>query len=163
MREYDPRWATEFEHEAGVLSRLLGPLVTAIEHVGSTSVPGLAAKPIIDIALAFESRQQLDEARRALRSAGYHDVGDFGERGGVIIAKGPRSRRTHALHLVDARSDQWRGYLAFRDRLRRDTALRERYATLKRELAARFPFDRASYLAGKVEFIADATPKCPET
>ena len=62
-----------------------------------------------------------------------------------------------------AGSDQWRGYLAFRDRLRQDAELRERYAALKSGLAERFPFDRASYLAGKVEFITHAIPQHSET
>ena len=157
VREYDPRWQIEYGREAAILAELLGSSVL-IEHVGSTAVPNLAAKPLIDIAVGFENREALNEGRRRLREADYDDRGDFGDRGGVILAKGPEDDRTHLLHLVEARDPQWRRYLDFRDALRSDTALRDEYGSLKSELAKTYWLDREAYLAGKVPFIERVTP-----
>jgi GrpB-like predicted nucleotidyltransferase (UPF0157 family) len=155
VRDYDERWAEEFQREARALRDLLGDLPSGIEHVGSTAVPGLPAKPLIDVALAFTNRERLDEARRRLQGAGYDDRGDWDGEGGVIFAKGPESARTHLLHLVEATDEQWNRYLAFRDTLRRDDERRRQYAALKNELAARFPSDRRSYVSGKKHFIEE--------
>ncbi len=156
IREYDPRWATEFEREQLVLAQLLGDLDARIEHIGSTAVEGLAAKPIIDIAIGFDDRTWLEQARQLLAEVGYDDRGDFGDAGGVVFAKGSEERRTHYLHLVQVGSDQWHRYLAFRDALRGDPGRREEYAKLKRTLAMRVGNDREAYLAGKAAFIETA-------
>jgi GrpB-like predicted nucleotidyltransferase (UPF0157 family) len=155
VRAYDPRWQHEFEREAAILGSLLGELVSAIEHVGSTAVPGLAAKPVLDIAISFTDASRLAEARRRLNASGYEDRGDQGDHGGVVFAKGPASSRTHYLHLVEAGSDQWLRYLGFRDALRRDPLRRSRYEALKKRLAARFPRDRSSYQRTKGEFVEE--------
>jgi GrpB-like predicted nucleotidyltransferase (UPF0157 family) len=159
VREYDDRWPAEYEREKRAVSELLGDLVERIEHVGSTAVPGLASKPMIDMALGFAHRTPLEEGRAHLLSAGYHDRGDLGERGGVVVTKGPESNRTHILHLVLSDSDQWRRFLTFRDVLRADPVLRDEYATLKRGLARRFPENRDAYLSGKVTFIDRVTKR----
>jgi GrpB-like predicted nucleotidyltransferase (UPF0157 family) len=155
VRPYDERWPREFEREAAALRALLAGLVTAIEHVGSTAVPGLASKPVLDIAIAYPNRSVLAQARRRLVAARYHDRGELGN-AGAVFAKGPEHARTHLLHLVPAGSPQWADYLRFRDALRRDAELRERYAALKTELAHRFPSDRAAYLEGKRQLIEAA-------
>jgi GrpB-like predicted nucleotidyltransferase (UPF0157 family) len=157
LREYDPRWADEFAEEAASLRELLGSDVL-VEHVGSTAVVGLPAKPLIDVALAFASREALEHGRERLIDAGYDDRGDFGDGGGVMVAKGPEENRTHVLHLVEQADHQWDRYLAFRDALRTDPALRDEYATLKRQLAAGYWADRDAYLHGKRPFIERVAP-----
>lgn len=157
VRPYDPRWPIEFASEAALLAELLGPAIQ-IEHVGSTAVPNLAAKPLIDIAVGFEDREALDEARHRLREAGYDDRGDFGARGGVIVGKGPEDGRTHLLHLVEVGDPQWQRYLDFRDALRKDDALRDEYASLKQKLAKTYWLDRDTYLSGKQPFIERVAP-----
>jgi GrpB-like predicted nucleotidyltransferase (UPF0157 family) len=154
VRPYDGRWPRAFADEEARLRALVGALARAIEHVGSTAVAGLAAKPVLDVAIAYADRSALAAMRALLAQAGYEDRGDQGERGGVVVVKGPPACRTHHLHLVAAESAQWRSYLAFRDALRRDPSLRSRYAALKEELAARFPDDRVAYTDGKDEFVA---------
>jgi GrpB-like predicted nucleotidyltransferase (UPF0157 family) len=156
---YDARWQHEFEREATALRSLLGELTSGVEHIGSTAVPGLAAKPVVDIAIAFAGETKLAEARGRLQDAGYEDRGDQGDDGGVVFAKGPRSSRTHYLHLVAADSDQWIRYLAFRDALRRDSTRRDQYEALKKRLATRFPLDRVSYTRAKNEFIEETLAK----
>lgn len=155
IREYDVRWIQEFDTEAETLRSILGAWVSEIEHVGSTAVPGLAAKPILDLALAFDSAQNLTQARRLLRAEGYMDRGDQGEEGGVVFVKGPSSARTHHLHLVQADSNQWLRYLTFRDTLRMDHVRRDEYAALKKHLASRHPRDRPAYQLAKSSFIKE--------
>jgi GrpB-like predicted nucleotidyltransferase (UPF0157 family) len=154
IRDYDVRWIQKFDTEAETLRSILGASVSEIEHVGSTAVPGLAAKSVLDLALAFDSAKNLTQARRLLRAKGYTDRGDQGEEGGVVFVKGPASARTHHLHLVQAGSDQWRRYLTFRDTLRIDHVTREGYATLKKELA-RYRRDRPAYQQAKGAFIQE--------
>ena len=146
---YDARWPSEFSKESENLGSLLAPLAPRIEHVGSTAVPGLAAKPVIDIAVGFEVPGDVERARALLVAAGYDYRGDFGDRGGVIVAKGPDSARTHLLHLVAVGDDQWRRYLLFRDALRGNPLLRDRYAALKLRLAPAYWNDRNGYVEAK--------------
>lgn len=155
IRDYDPRWADEFRREQLLLRQTLGSLVSGVEHIGSTAVPGLAAKPVLDIAVALADPSAFAELRRRIEASGYEYRGDLGAEGGHVFARGPESARTHYLHVQDAGSDQWRNYLAFRDALRSDPAKRDAYAALKRDLARRFPLDRRSYLAGKAAFIQE--------
>jgi GrpB-like predicted nucleotidyltransferase (UPF0157 family) len=155
VREYDPRWASEFDMAAGALRVALGDSVQGIEHVGSTAVPGLPAKPVLDIAIGLPDGSTLGDVQSALEAAGYEYRGDLGDEGGLIFAKGTESARTHYLHVVAAASNQWRNYIVFREALRRHPELRDRYATLKKDLASRFPLDRPSYIAGKAEFITE--------
>ena len=157
LRDYDARWPAEFAREAARLQALLGD-GPVIEHVGSTAVPGLCAKPLIDIAVGLVDREALDAARLLLGRAGYDDRGDFGDRGGIILAKGPEDDRTHLLHLVERRDPRWDRYIAFRDALRADPGLRDRYAELKRQLAAGYWADRTAYLEGKRPFIEAMAP-----
>ena len=134
----------------------MGSLPVAIEHVGSTAVPGLVAKPILDIALAFPDLASLDEAASRLSGAGYEWRGDFQDEGGVVFVEGPDSARTVHLHLVERDDPQWDRYVRFRDLLRCDREVRVRYEAVKLELAARFPHDRAAYTDGKDGFIREA-------
>jgi GrpB-like predicted nucleotidyltransferase (UPF0157 family) len=159
VREYDSRWPVEFDRERAALAHLLDRVVERIEHVGSTAVPELAAKPLIDIALGFAGPALLDEGRARLLAAGYEDRGDLGEKGGVVVTKGTPSERTHIIHLVLVQSDQWRRFLTFRDALRADPTVRDEYATLKRGLARQFPDDREAYTGGKAPFVDSVTKR----
>lgn len=159
VRDYDSRWPLEYERERALLAQILKGVVERIEHVGSTAVAGLAAKPMVDIALGFADRALLDEGRARLLTAGYNDRGDLGEKGGVVVTKGPESDRTHILHLVIVQSDQWRRFVAFRDALRSDPVLREKYAALKRGLARDFPQNRDAYVDGKAAFCESVTKR----
>jgi GrpB-like predicted nucleotidyltransferase (UPF0157 family) len=159
VRDYDSRWPAEFERERAALADVLDGVVDRIEHVGSTAVAGLAAKPLIDIALGFSDDALLDEGRARLLAAAYEYRGDLGEEGGVVVTKGTPSERTHILHLVLVQSDQWRRFLTFRDALRADPTVRDEYATLKRGLARRFPDDREAYTGGKAPFVDGVTKR----
>jgi GrpB-like predicted nucleotidyltransferase (UPF0157 family) len=153
LAPYDASWKHAFETERDELRRLLGDLVQQIEHVGSTSVPGLSAKPIIDIALGIDSVTDVDGAVRTLVAAGYVDRGRQGER--HLVAKGPEQRRTHYIHLVEQHASEWRQMLLFRDYLISNSDRARTYEALKEGLAARFPTDRNAYANAKDAFIEE--------
>ncbi len=124
--------------------------------MGSTAVPGLPAKPILDIAVAVQSRDTIPIVAIRLAEAGYVDRGDLGSDGGHLLVKESEAEvRIVHLHIVEQADSQWRDYIAFRDALRRDSKLRQWYSSLKRRLAERFPDDRKSYTDAKNRFIQE--------
>ena len=153
---YDPRWPERFAAEREALSAALGPEVASdIHHVGSTAVPGLAAKPTVDILVGVPD---LEGARRyfeALQQLEYQYAPYLPEQMHWFCKPSPRQRLFH-LHLVPADSPRYRQELAFRDRLREDHGLAKEYEELKVSLADRFPDDREAYTEGKGEFIRHA-------
>lgn len=154
---WDPRWPMHYASEAQRLRSLLADLDPVVEHVGSTSVVGMAAKPVIDIAVGLRDDAQVAKAHRRLIDAGYDGGSDRGpERGGITFAVGPRSARTHFIHLLSAPSPRWSDYLAFREALRSDPRLRRSYGLIKAEAAEQHPDDRPSYSDAKKPFILDA-------
>jgi GrpB-like predicted nucleotidyltransferase (UPF0157 family) len=153
---YDSRWHEAFEAERRLLEEHLGAVAVDIQHVGSTSVPGLDAKPVIDIAVALASPADFDTSRIRLCGVGYLDRGDLGANGGYLFVKEREPNiKTHHLHVVTIDDPQWRNYLRFRDLLRADSELRVRYAALKQALLTQFPEDREGYTSGKVPFISE--------
>jgi len=151
---YTSEWPGLFEHERYVLYQCLGNLLLDIQHVGSTAVPGLAAKPIIDIAATVASLAVIPQCRQPLCSLGYIDRGDAGKDGGYLFVKELTPNvRTHHLHVVTKDDPQWSNYLEFRDLLRSDTALRTTYAALKQSLQTLFAHDRKAYTAAKEDFV----------
>ena len=150
---YDPSWPRRFEEErvrlAGTLSLwLTGP----IEHIGSTAVPGLTAKPVIDIMAGVRDLPSSLDARDALAALDYMY---FPYRPDVMhwFCKPSPSRRTHHLHLVPVESVLWAERLTFRDFLRSSPAAAAEYAVLKGSLAAQYPFDREAYTDAKGAFV----------
>jgi GrpB-like predicted nucleotidyltransferase (UPF0157 family) len=131
--------------------------VRDVQHVGSTAVPDLLSKPIIDIAVAMRSPIDQDHVVRRLSGAGYLFRGDKGTEGGLLFVDTESNDvRTVYVHVVVADSAEWRNYVKFRDLLRQDRGAREAYEQVKRDAAARFPDDRASYAAAKHAFIRHA-------
>lgn len=150
---YDRRWPQLFEEAAAELRAAIGADIIDVHHVGSTAIPGLAAKPILDILVTVPDFERARNLVPILATLGYEfrpqeEIPDrhyFRRRGGTI--------RTHHLSLAEATSHHHRATLAFRDALRRNAALVSEYAALKHDLAARFPRDRIAYLDGKTEFV----------
>ena len=153
---HDPRWSTLFARESDELNAALGSSILAVHHVGSTAVPGLCAKPILDVLVSIPDFARGADLVPRLAALGYEfrpaeEVPDrhyFRRRNGTI--------RSHHLSLAEPTSRHHIVTLAFRDALRTDQGLARAYADLKVELAAEFPFDRAAYIEGKSEFIARA-------
>jgi GrpB-like predicted nucleotidyltransferase (UPF0157 family) len=147
-------WHALFENERRALLKRAGHLAVDVDHVGSTAVPGLDAKPIIDIALAVRSAEDVPRLRRPLEGLGYVYRGDAGGEGGHLFVKESAPEvRTHHLHVVGVDDPQWRQWLLFRDELRADEALRARYSDLKKGLQERFAEDRKGYTEAKNAFV----------
>ncbi|MFE6690198.1 GrpB family protein [Streptomyces sp. NPDC057743] len=153
--EYDPQWPVVFGRLAVVIRDGLGPLVLRIEHVGSTAVPGLPAKPVVDMDAVIPAGADPAEAIAALRSLGYAHEGDLGIPGREAFAA-PEGTPAHHLYVCAADSTELARHLAFRDFLRAHPESSRRYGALKRELASRHRDDRSAYTVGKSAFIEDA-------
>jgi GrpB-like predicted nucleotidyltransferase (UPF0157 family) len=162
VQPHDPRLVAQAEIERERLARLLAPwLADEVEHVGSTSVPGLAAKPVIDLmALVRDLDTAVAEAGDELAADGWHYVPpDLDGRSWrrFFVKPDPTGQRRYAhLHLIAVGHPRWQQQIAFRDALRRDDELKDRYADLKRRLAAGHPDDREAYTEAKAQFVADA-------
>ncbi|HEX9948110.1 MAG TPA: GrpB family protein [Allosphingosinicella sp.] len=154
----NPRWAEAFETEAARIAAALRPFGASIEHCGSTSVPGIPAKPIIDILIGIAAPVDVAALAAALATIGYEHATWAGVPGHEVFGKG--DPRTHLLHVVPNEEDAWTRMLAFRDALRSDPALAAEYASLKQELAMRFPDDRSTYTDGKSAFVARVLAAC---
>ncbi|WUH99302.1 GrpB family protein [Spirillospora sp. NBC_00431] len=154
LRESDPRWGEAFSRLADALGMALGAKAVSIEHVGSTSVPGLCAKPILDMAVALASDAVTEDVVAALEPLGYVYRGDKGDDGGLLFVLEDRpGRRVAHVHAVQKGDGQWDRWLIFRDLLRNDARARADYDRLKRELAARHPRDRRAYTLDKTSFV----------
>jgi GrpB-like predicted nucleotidyltransferase (UPF0157 family) len=151
---YDAGWPRAFEEERRLLEQVLAPwLEGGIHHVGSTAIPGVSAKPIIDMLAGV---RDLDEARAAFGPLGAHSYHPAAHRPAEAhwFGKPSLTARTHHLHLTVPGSDLWRERIAFRDSLRADSALAGDYEALKLRLAAEHPGNIGEYTRGKTAFIA---------
>jgi GrpB-like predicted nucleotidyltransferase (UPF0157 family) len=147
------QWKDLFQEEQERLRTAIGDRVVPIEHIGSTSVPGLDAKPVIDIAVAVRVIEDAADAIPLLESLGYLYRGELGLPGRHYFRRGDPT--THHLHIIEAHSHYWNQYIGFRDYLRLHPETAREYAVLKHQLAARYPNDREAYTTGKSAFITD--------
>jgi GrpB-like predicted nucleotidyltransferase (UPF0157 family) len=145
---YDDAWAALFEAEAAQIRAALGSELRVIEHIGSTSVPGLAAKPVIDIAISLES---LDDLAVALESLGYRYVPKFEEE---LPNRRYFTRGDYHVHAYEQEHEEFMDYVRFRDYLRTHPEDAQAYGDLKLALAAEFIDDRAGYQAAKAPYVA---------
>ncbi len=154
--EHDPEWLTLGAEACEELRRAVGDMIDDVQHVGSTAVPDLPAKPILDIVIALDRTEAIAELLPRLTGIGYIDRGDGGDEGGwLLVRESSPDVRTIHLHVVERDDPQWRNYLRFRDLLRANPDIRRRYADLKARLRTEFPNDRESYTAAKDEFVKE--------
>ncbi|MFL6279258.1 MAG: GrpB family protein [Vicinamibacterales bacterium] len=154
---YDPSWPARFDEERDALRHVLAPwLAGPIEHIGSTAIPGLAAKPVIDIMAAVGTLARSAPAIEAAAALGYCYFPYKAHLEHWFCKPSPRYR-THHLHLVPVGSPQWIGPIAFRNYLRTHLETASEYERLKRRLADAFKFDREAYTAAKAPFIEATT------
>ncbi|HEY9403404.1 MAG TPA: GrpB family protein [Pyrinomonadaceae bacterium] len=150
-------WHQLFAEEEARLREAIGEHVIAIEHIGSTAVCGLSAKPIIDIAAAVCEAADAERCVKPLEDIGYEYRGESGIAGRYYFVKG--EPRTHHLHMVRLSSDLWRSHLLFRNYLRQNREVAEEYESLKRDLAEKYKRDREAYTDGKTTFIEEVLKK----
>lgn len=151
---YDERWVQDFEVIATEIRDGLGELALAIEHVGSTSVPGLSAKPIIDIDVVIRDCTAFDAVVLALKEIGYHHEGDLGIPGREAFGyEGKDHLRKHHLYVCPQDSPELKRHMAFRDYLRGHPDAAQVYGRVKEEGALLHPYDIDGYIAYKSPFI----------
>ncbi|BBI50470.1 hypothetical protein HORIV_28910 [Vreelandella olivaria] len=162
---YDLAWPTLFEKERDRLLALFPDQFLAIEHIGSTAVPDLSAKPIIDILAGVDSMSRADELLEPLCRAKYATSMEYNASlvGRRWLMRWADGRRTHHLHLMVYGSEEWHRRLAFRNRLRDSTELAQQYERSKRQWAAAFKTDREAYTAAKGDFIHEALNKASQS
>jgi len=149
---YDPQWPVQYEAERQRILQALGGMIVGIEHFGSTAIPGLAAKPTIDILVVVEQLQPEEVYATALLALGYIPQpfpGDAPDH--VLLRKG--HPRTHHFHIVPQGSYEHRRHIAFRDYLRAHPDMAHAYAGLKIQLAQRYPANREAYSQAKTDFV----------
>lgn len=155
ISDYDPAWPDLFARERPVLETALGACAEAIEHVGSTSVPGLAAKPVIDVLVGVGAITDVDVRAGAMRKAGYEGLGENGLPGRRYFRKrNAAGERLFHVHVYARASDAFHRHLVFRDYLRAHPGRAAEYGRFKHALAAQDLPDRASYVSGKAECVA---------
>lgn len=162
VTEYDPAWPEMFRKEAQMIGKILGDNCVAIYHIGSTAVPGLAAKPVIDIMPVVYDLGAVDALSSRFESIGYEYMGEFGIAGRRYLRKGG-DERTHQIHIFDqADSGNIRRHLALRDYLRAHERESQEYGALKKRLAEKYPYDIDGYCDGKETFVSTLEKKALE-
>lgn len=153
LMPHDPRWLTDAAEECRRISQACQPWVIRVEHIGSTSVPGLIAKPVLDLMPLVKQYEDGFECVERMRKLGYWYAGDFGIAGRHLFVKG--SPRTHHAHMLVEGSKEAIRHLAVRDILRADPDVAARYAALKQELAPRFGDDREGFAEAKAALMRE--------
>jgi GrpB-like predicted nucleotidyltransferase (UPF0157 family) len=152
IEDYNPRWPEQFELLGWRIGKALGPLACAIEHVGSTAVPGLAAKAIIDIDVLLRSANDLPEAIRQLGTLGYQHRGDLGVPGREAFLR-PPDEIPHHLYVLGPEAREYIRHIAFRNQLRAHPQDARAYERLKRALAQQYRDNREGYNQAKNQFV----------
>ena len=157
---HDPAWRGEFEAEARRITRALGDLVVRLHHIGSTAIPGIFAKPIIDFLMEVEDIVDLDDRSSFMEEIGYEAMGEFGIPGRRYFRKNNAlGVRTHQVHAFEADSTEVERHLAFRDYMIAHPEEAQAYGDLKRKLAQEHPDDIEAYMDGKDPFIKECEAK----
>jgi GrpB-like predicted nucleotidyltransferase (UPF0157 family) len=159
IEDYNSNWSKQFEEEKVKLKEFLVDKVISIEHIGSTSVEGLGAKPILDIAIGVDDLEVVSEFIEPLKQIGYEFVyhKEFPER--RFFRKGQWRAGTHHLHFYEFEGEHWNNQILFRNYLRKHPEVLKKYYQFKKELAEIYRFDRVSYTEAKGPFIQDILKK----
>ena len=152
----DPAWRQEFEREAEQITNALGSTAVTVHHIGSTAIPSIYAKPVIDMLLVVKDHADLDAKQAALEALGYEARGEGGIPGRRFFRRdNALGDRTHQVHAFEAGSPQIARHLAFRDYMIAHPETAQEYSDLKRELAVQHPNDIEAYMDGKDAFIQE--------
>jgi GrpB-like predicted nucleotidyltransferase (UPF0157 family) len=156
VQSHRSEWAQSFEVEAASLRRLLGSNFSAAHHVGSTAIPAIVAKPIVDVLVEVYSVSRLDELAETMQSHGYEVMGEYGLPGRRYYRKHHHTGvRSHHVHAYDVGNSDIDRHLAFRDFLLAHPEIAQEYSALKQQLALAHPNDKVAYVEGKDTFIRE--------
>ncbi|MFC7393821.1 GrpB family protein [Scopulibacillus cellulosilyticus] len=161
VKPYNEHWALKFNEEAEKLYKIFNTEILELHHIGSTSVEGLKAKPIIDIMPVVKDIKKIDKFNDAMIAIGYEPIGENGIPGRRYFQKGGDDR-THHIHIFQLDNPEIDRHLAFRDYLRAHLNAAKEYGNLKEALAQRYPYDIESYIKGKEHLVLDIEQKAVE-
>jgi GrpB-like predicted nucleotidyltransferase (UPF0157 family) len=153
---YDPEWPSRYETASGTILAACGGIVVRIDHIGSTSIPGIGAKPYIDLMPGLRLWADGPRIVPAMEALGYEYRGEYGVEGRHYFTKfvdGDEHVWKHNVHCYEIGHREWQRHLVFRDALRADVGLRDEYWRLKQDLAAQYPDDVERYAIGKSAFV----------
>ena len=160
---HNPRWRDAFEAEAKHIAVALGENVVAIHHIGSTAIPDIFAKPVIDLLVEVRDITQVDGQSTAMESLGYEVMGEFGIPGRRYFRKDNQEGiRTYQIHAFESGSTEVERHLAFRDYMIAHSGDAQRYSELKRKLAEEHPQSMDGYMDGKDGFIKEMDRKAAQ-
>ncbi len=152
---HKPRWSELFQEAVEDLTAVFGPEIVAAHHIGSTAIPGILAKPIVDVLLVVRDIDKIDSFNPEMMEQGYRPQGEFGIPARRFFIKGSETYRTHHVHVFEDGHAAIDRHLAFRDYLRAHPDQAQAYSRLKDKLARQFPHDIDGYMAGKNGFIKE--------
>ena len=157
---YNPQWKAAFETESRFIAAVLAENIVMIHHIGSTAIPRIYAKPIIDLLIEVKDLDLVTEKTSAIEKLGYEAMGEFGLIGRRYFRKeNPPGIRTHHVHIYEVGSSEIKRHLAFRDYMTAHPQDAERYSKLKRELAKKYPQNIEAYMDGKDKLVKEIENK----
>lgn len=156
LTPHNPEWTTDYRVEAERLTAVLHPILRAIHHIGSTAVPGIKAKPIIDILIEVDDIERVDAYNTAMSELGYIAKGENGIDGRRYFRRGSDSHHTHHIHVYQTGHPEIGRHLDFRDYLIANPAVAQAYSRLKEELSRRYYTNPPGYTSSKNDFVEAA-------
>jgi len=159
LENYNKNWKVEYDLEEKLLTKVLKDYLIEIEHVGSTSIVGLSAKPVIDILVVINSLNDIEKIEGILSEYDYSNRGPQGVSDRMFFAKGPEDSRTHYIHFVEPNSTTYYNLILFKRYLNDFPEYIDKYCELKKTLASKYANERSKYTSGKSEFIQDVVAK----
>lgn len=167
VEKYNPKWQKEFNKERKNLKKVFGDIALSIEHVGSTSVVGLSAKPIIDIAIGVDSLEDIAKVKDKILKFSHYSIKENNADGEILMRRGvpikpgedKPSFVTHFIHIMEIDGKKYKETLAYRDYLRKNKEVLKEYDNLKQKLAIKYQSERKAYTKAKDEFIKSILSK----
>ena len=153
--DYDEQWNEEYKKEEELLKSVLADKIIEIHHIGSTSIRGLKAKPVIDILVVIKSLEEISEIETMLKPYDYENRGQHGVSDRYFFAKGPEDARSHYVHFVEPNSNTYYNQVYFKKYLLEHPEYIKKYCDLKQELATKYADERSKYTKGKNDFITN--------
>lgn len=158
VEPYDKLWVSKFEEESRILYEIFGAEMIELHHIGSTSVTGLYAKPIVDMMPVVSDIHRVNDYNKAMIAVGYEPKGENGIVGRRFFQRGG-DHRTHHVHMYELGDSEIKRHLAFRDYLRAHPDVAQQYGDLKEKLSQRFPYDIEAYIKGKEQLVSEIERK----
>jgi GrpB-like predicted nucleotidyltransferase (UPF0157 family) len=159
---YDPRWSDQYQHEANHIAEIFAEHLVAIHHIGSTAIPGIKAKPVIDIMVIVREIEQVEQFNQAMIDVGYIPRGEHGIPGRRYFRKGSDDHHSHHVHVYGLGHQDIMLQLNFRDYLRDHPMEAQAYSQLKEALAQQYREDPAGYTEGKTEFVVERNQRAAQ-